>query len=300
MDMCSSQCLISLIQSADVIQHGRLQHFKCSFLWAWRPIPWSLVISRGCDWLVWRKCRLHNLLRIPLTSHKESAWIDICRLCFCWCRSINVKCVFSVKKDRSIQLYFNSVIRKSRIYVYGIWPYKVLSIIMISRVKSLEGKMIGTTWVMHWGRVTHICVSNLTIIGSDNGLSPGRRQAIIWTNAGILLIGPLEINFSEISIENNTFSFNKMHLKMSSAKWRLFRLGLNELKTIIKTKNIMYQNIDPAFAGISILNPIFHITILFQACSHCLSDKRPFASRCRLNNAQFAWGQIQLILEFTT
>ena len=36
-----------------------------------------------------------------------------------------------------------------------------------------------------------ICVSNLTIIGSDNGLSPDRRQAIICTNAGILLIGPL-------------------------------------------------------------------------------------------------------------
>ena len=40
--------------------------------------------------------------------------------------------------------------------------------------------------------MTHICVSNLAIIGSDNGLSPGRRQAIIWTNAGILLIGPIE------------------------------------------------------------------------------------------------------------
>ena len=53
----------------------------------------------------------------------------------------------------------------------------------------------------HWGRVTHICVSNLTIIGSDNGLSPDRRQAIIWTNAGILLIGPLGTNFSEILIE---------------------------------------------------------------------------------------------------
>ena len=35
----------------------------------------------------------------------------------------------------------------------------------------------------HWGWVTHICVSKLTFIGSDNGLSPGRRQAIIWTNA---------------------------------------------------------------------------------------------------------------------
>ena len=82
----------------------------------------------------------------------------------------------------------------------------------------------------HWGRVTHICVDNLTIIGSDNGLSPGRRQAIIWTNAGILLIGPLGTNFSEISIEIHTFPFKKMHLNMSSAKWRLFRLGLDELK----------------------------------------------------------------------
>ena len=53
----------------------------------------------------------------------------------------------------------------------------------------------------HWGRVTHIYVSDLTIIGSDNGLSPGRRQAIIWTNAGILLIGPLGTTFSDILIE---------------------------------------------------------------------------------------------------
>ena len=52
----------------------------------------------------------------------------------------------------------------------------------------------------HWGRVTHICVSKLTIIGSDNGLSPGRCQAIIWNNTGLLLIEPLGTNFSEISI----------------------------------------------------------------------------------------------------
>ena len=81
----------------------------------------------------------------------------------------------------------------------------------------------------HRGRVTHICVGNLTIIGSDNGLSPGRRQAIIWTNAGILLIGPLGTNFSEILIDIHTFSFMKMHLKMSSAKWHPFCLGLNVL-----------------------------------------------------------------------
>ena len=49
----------------------------------------------------------------------------------------------------------------------------------------------------HCGRVTHIYVGNLAIIGSDNGLSPGRRQAIIWTNAGILVIWPLGTNFRE-------------------------------------------------------------------------------------------------------
>ena len=83
----------------------------------------------------------------------------------------------------------------------------------------------------HCGRVTHICICKLIIIGSDNGLSPGRRPAIIWTNAGILSIGPLGTNFSEISIEIHTFPFKKMHLKMSSAKWRLFRFFLNELNS---------------------------------------------------------------------
>ena len=81
----------------------------------------------------------------------------------------------------------------------------------------------------HWGRVTHICVSKLTIIGSDNGLSPGRRQAIIWTNVVILLIGPLGTNFVEILIGIQIFSFKKMHLKMSSDIWRPFCLGLNVL-----------------------------------------------------------------------
>ena len=81
----------------------------------------------------------------------------------------------------------------------------------------------------HWGRVMHICVSNLTIIGSDNGLSPGRRHAIICTSAGILLIWTLGANFSEVLSEINTFSFKKMYLKMSSGKWRPSCLGLNVL-----------------------------------------------------------------------
>ena len=78
----------------------------------------------------------------------------------------------------------------------------------------------------HWGRVMHLCISKLTIIGSDNGLSSGRRRAIIWTNVGILLIWPLETNFGEILIKIYTFSVKKMHLIMSFAKWWPFCLGL--------------------------------------------------------------------------
>ena len=81
----------------------------------------------------------------------------------------------------------------------------------------------------HWGRAMHICISKLTIIASDNGLSPGRCQAIIWNNTGILSIVLLGTNFSEILIEILTFSFKKMHLKVLSAKWQPFCLGLNVL-----------------------------------------------------------------------
>ena len=77
--------------------------------------------------------------------------------------------------------------------------------------------------------MTHICVSKLTIIGSDNGLSPGRRQAMIWTKAGILVIGPLATNFSEILIGIHIFSFKIMQLKMLSAKCGPFCLNLNVL-----------------------------------------------------------------------
>ena len=83
-------------------------------------------------------------------------------------------------------------------------------------------------FLTHWGRVTHICVGNLTI-GSDNSLVPGRRQAITWTIVGILLNGPLGTNFTEMLIKIHTFSFKKIHLKMSSGKWRPFCLGLNVL-----------------------------------------------------------------------
>ena len=64
----------------------------------------------------------------------------------------------------------------------------------------------------------YICVSNLTIIGSVNGLLPGKHQAIIWTIAGILLTGPLGSNFS--------IFIQEIYLKMLTAKWQPFCVGL--------------------------------------------------------------------------
>ena len=75
-----------------------------------------------------------------------------------------------------------------------------------------NGLMITST-LTHRDQVMHICISNLTIIGADNGLAPSRRQAINWTSDGILLIGPLGTNFNEILIAIHTFSFKKMHLQ---------------------------------------------------------------------------------------
>ena len=72
-----------------------------------------------------------------------------------------------------------------------------------------------------WGRVTHICVGNLSIIGSDNRLSPGRHQVITCTNAGIMLTGTLWIKTLHFN-RNLYISFKKMHSNTSSAIWRPF------------------------------------------------------------------------------
>ena len=116
------------------------------------------------------------------------------------------------------------------------------------------------TCLTHWGRVTHICVGNLTIVGSDNGLSPCRRQASFWTNAWILLIGPSWTSFSEILIGIHTFSFKKIHLKMSSAKWRPFCLGLNVLNAFC------WKKISVLMFGYDL-----HLCLSLCILSHCLA-----------------------------
>ena len=75
-------------------------------------------------------------------------------------------------------------------------------------------------------------------IGSDNGLLPIQRQAIIKTNAGLLSIGPLKTNFHEILSKIQNFSFMKMYLKISSAKWQPFCPGGGEItEPLLTTHN---------------------------------------------------------------
>ena len=107
------------------------------------------------------------------------------------------------------------------------FTYVSTSAVLCANVKTMGRlgrvfQLIEAGWRMY-ASVKHISID------SDNGLSPGRHQAIIWTNVRILLIGPLGTNFSEIVIEIHISSFKKMLLKMSSEKWRPFCLGFNVL-----------------------------------------------------------------------
>ena len=81
----------------------------------------------------------------------------------------------------------------------------------------------------HRSWVTYICVGNLTTIGSDKGLSPGQRQAITWTNVGILLIGPPR-NKLQWNVYRNSYIFTQENsFEIVVCKWRPFCLGLNVL-----------------------------------------------------------------------
>ena len=95
---------------------------------------------------------------------------------------------------------------------------------------SVPSHYLSECWfVINSLRQSDALVSKLNIIGPDNGLSPGQHQAIIWNNAGVLLIWTLGTNFNEILSKIHTFSFKKMHLKMSSVKWLQVCFCLNVL-----------------------------------------------------------------------
>ena len=115
---------------------------------------------------------------------------------------------------------------------------------IILKLLNWQGMMVMTLFVLlslggasGFSFMWAICVAIFPVYLTDWGW-----VTHIWTNAGILLIGPLGTNFSEISIGIQTFSVTKMHLKMSSAKWRpislylsvLTQYGWNKITAILK------------------------------------------------------------------
>ena len=158
----------------------------------------SFLKSKTDEWHFW--CHIASL------GHNEInyAHTHICRL---WC----LKQIYGTWISNYTHNFMWDVITYA-------WPISLL--------------LAPHTILTHWGRVTYICISKLTIIGSDNGLAPTRRQAIIWTNVGILLIQNLRKNFHDILSKIDIFSFKKAHLKMS-AKWQQFCLRLNALMVMI-------------------------------------------------------------------
>ena len=154
---------------------------------------------------------LYNVWHFKLIVPFVSSYIDILR------QIVNV-CNLSKKSEigkmlswtlmdvvrRCVRSYItdmcgHSVSLLELIIVVIVWWYNTRYIYNTERyLTTMKHSSLVSMPLTHWGWVTHICVSQLAITGSENGLSPGRRQAIIWTNAGILSIGPLWIYFIKI------------------------------------------------------------------------------------------------------
>ena len=140
----------------------------------------------------------------------------------------------------------------------------------------------------HWGLVRHICICKLAIIGSDNGLSIYRRQAITGTNAEVLAIRLWVIPFSEISSQICIFSFEKIYLKMSSGKWWPLCLGLNVL-TVYPKKYAHGFCFAVLCCGYTLTD--FPISIRLTSLALWQSNDCPSASKATLMNMDeyFMW-----------
>ena len=109
----------------------------------------------------------------------------------------------------------------------SIWPYWLWQLTISNHMGVRPYATTVSSYLTHQGRMTIYASVNKAIIGSDNGLSPARCRATIWTNADISLINPPGTFFSAMLIGIQTFPLNKMQFKISSAKRRPFCLGLS-------------------------------------------------------------------------
>ena len=138
--------------------------------------------------------------------------------------------------------------------------------------------------LLHWGRVTHICVSKLTTIGSDNGLSLDRCQAIVWINAWILLIGPRGINSSKIFVEIVTFSFKKMCWKYRLRNGDHFvSASMLFNRSVLHAQSLVTASVHPLAANLPVMISEFKIMLRHKngGYSHITRVQCPVQSTIR-------------------
>ena len=182
---------------------------------------------------------------------------------FQWRGNLNVQDVTQWSTDRLLEsqktihgITFLYIIRSpTNIFCVDYIWFTVQNEYILAKMNNNSRHMAHLT---HRCRVMHICISTITIIILENGLSPGRHQAIIWTNAGILLISTIWTNFNEILSE--IFSFNKMGLKMSSGTWWQFGLSLKTLNNNICRRFVTFCYI-LADVGTSLIPPSYIIYV---------------------------------------
>ena len=155
------------------------------------------------------KMEVHTCPLANVGKFWEESWPGLVKFCKEYVRDI----CFGTSAP---ELYFPTMLCTKKI---GIYMKMYLNDIWRSLSKGCTFYLNNACLICRWYNYLHVvafcCSEDImqndqwdlsTIVGSDNGLSPGRHQAIIWTNAMILLIGPfgnLNRN-SNIFIDENT------------------------------------------------------------------------------------------------
>ena len=155
----------------------------------------------------WPICNMFPsmLVIIMLTGERSVACRTWTVLCIRWIEITGLYCFMC---DLPIKINLDIQVAKE--------PDTILLIIrrfLWNMINYSEAKVNLT----HWGQLAHCA-----IICSADGLAPNRHQNITWPNADIATIGPIETYIRDTRNKTNkiTFSWNKMHVKMSSAEFR--------------------------------------------------------------------------------
>ena len=151
---------------------------------------------------------------------------------YIWELNFAITVISNVLAPNSARPSAGTVLTTSSVTLVLNWP-TLLLVILILRIlnhcywdndiiKKSSRNLEAFAVLTHWGRMYIHQYNRPPLVQKMAGWL--RFHAIIWIKAGILSIGPLWTNFSEILFTIQTFSLKNMHLKMSSVKWQLFCL----------------------------------------------------------------------------